>query len=45
MPKIKKRNHAAIYWTTDWRQAADRSLMPMSTQAAEERGGGGVAGN
>lgn len=31
---------AAIYWTTNWRQAADRSLMSMFIRVTEERGGG-----
>ena len=45
MPKIKKRNYAAIDWAANWRQAVDRSLMSMFIQVTEERGSGGVAGN
>ena len=45
MPKIKKRNYAAIYWAANWRQAVDRSLMSMFMRVTEERGGGGAVGN
>ena len=45
MSKIKKRNYAAIYWATNWKQAVDRSLMSMFIQVTEERGGRGVVGN
>lgn len=36
MPKIKKRYYAAIYWATNWRQAADKSLMSMFIRVTEE---------